>query len=51
MSNGKGSASRPLAVPPDEYERRWKQTFQRTPMTNEPVPTPIPPEPPESEHE
>ena len=35
--NGKGDASRPLSVPPDEYERRWRATFQRTPMTNAPL--------------
>lgn len=27
MSNGKGSAPRPLAVESDEYERRWRATF------------------------
>lgn len=37
MSNGKGDASRPLSVPADEYERRWRATFQRTPMTNAPL--------------
>lgn len=48
MSNGKGDAPRPLAVPPDEYERRWKATFQKSPMVNEPLPTPpLPPNPPD----
>lgn len=27
MSNGKGDQPRPLAVPADEYERRWEATF------------------------
>lgn len=37
MSNGKGDQPRPLAVPVDEYGRRWKATFQRTPMTSAPL--------------
>lgn len=37
MSNGKGDQPRPLAVAADEYERRWRATFQRTPMSNAPL--------------
>ncbi len=41
MSNGKGDdrLHARTQLPYDEMERRWQQTFQRTPITNEPVPT------------
>jgi hypothetical protein len=28
---GKGDAPRPTQVPPDEYARRWEQTFGKPP--------------------
>jgi hypothetical protein len=39
MSNGKGDRPRPIKVPPDEWAKRWADTFA-------PPPKPSTPEPP-----